>query len=395
MQTKVTIVGGGIIGLSCAYYLQKGGYQVTLIDRGDITGDASFDHAGHVFSMAPAATAGKALRSILNASSLDKDLIRWVMASWRSASKRTMARHILPLNRLLQRSHGLLLDMRDDLGNHFRMEERGCLVLYQTDAGERREIGQAIAAAHLGLTAVMLDGNEVQVMQPRVETKAWGGVFYPMDCQLHPGELIATLKARLIFSGVTFLSNTEVTGFRVQHDRLRAVMTNNGELEADEWVLAAGAGMPELTGKLGIRLLLQPGKSYSMTYPDVAANLSCPATLSERRIALTPMGKDLHIGGTMNLNERAIFKEVKAYFPGLVTNPPEIGQIRRGVNPLSPDGLPYIGRYRLYRNLILAGGHGIFGLSLAAATGNMVEELLFDRGDLADLPFFSPERFCR
>lgn len=415
-NSKVTIIGAGVIGLSCAYYLNKEGYEVTVIDRGEITDGTSFGNAGyvspsHFVPLSSPYIIYKALKWMLNDSSpfyikprLDKDLFRWGMTFWKSARMETMQRNIRPLNDILVLSRELMNPIKDDLGDHFRMEEKGCFMLYKTGATARQEQALAREAAKYNLEAQVYNAREIQQMEPNVEMDVLGGILYPVDCHLHPGDYMAVLKARLAGDGVKFRLNTEILGFETEGKEITAVLTNRGDLPCTHLVLAAGSWLPLLTKMLGIRLLLQAGKGYSMTYENVSNNLCRPAILLERRVAMTPMGRDLRLGGTMEISGinqdilpkrvAAIYEGAKAYYPGLKVSPPAHNSIWHGLRPLSPDGLPYIGRHNKYRNLVLAGGHAMLGLSLSAATGKLVEELLSGKIlSIRTMQAFSPERF--
>jgi len=412
---KVVIVGGGVIGLCCAYYLQQEDHEVTVIESGDITDGTSFGNAGyispsHFMPLASPSIIGQAIVWMLNSSSpfyiqprLDVDLIRWCWAFWRSANNKYMHRSIPPLNEILQLSRKLMNEMRDDLGNHFRMEEKGCLMLYKTASVEKHEIELAHEAAQLGIETSVYNAAEIQAMEPNVEVDVLGGVLYPLDCHLHPGDFMQTLKTRLEAKGAKLQLNTSVTGFKTESGKVSTVITDKGEFECDELVLAAGSWLPQLSRMLKVDLLLQPGKGYSMTYPDVQHNLVHPAILVERRVALTPMGGDLRMGGTMEISGinnkvlpnrvAAIYAGAKEYFPGLTVEPLPMDKVWKGLRPLTPDGLPYIGRHTAYQNLTYAGGHAMLGLSLAAATGKLVEEIISGKKVEMDLAAFSPERF--
>lgn len=416
-QKKVTIIGGGVIGLCCAWYLTKEGHEVTVIDNGDITDGTSFGNAGyvspsHFVPLASPYTIGKALKWMLNSASpfyikpsLDRDLIRWGMAFWRSSRKSTMQRNIPPLNALLHLSRELMNPLREELGDHFRMAEKGCFMLYKTSKGERAEIKFANEALQLGIQANICTANDIQTLEPYITTNVLGGVLYPIDCHLHPGDFMATLKAHLITEGVKFKLQTQVSGFETKGNRVSAVKTRRGEFEVDELILAAGSWLPELCRTLGIGLPLQAGKGYSMTYPDARPNLCHPAILTERRVAMTPMGKDLRLGGTMEISGinhqvqpnrvAAIYASVKEYYPGLQVPAPKIEQVWHGLRPLSPDGLPYIGRHGKYNNLSIAGGHAMLGLSLSAATGKLIAEIVSGQEATVNLKPFDPARFTR
>jgi D-amino-acid dehydrogenase len=353
---------------------------------------------------------GKALKWMLNSSSpffikprLDKELVRWCMAFWHCSGKNYMLRNIPPLNEILQLSRSLMKDMCGDLGNHYRMQEKGCFLLYKTASSEKREWQFALEAEQLGIEARIYNAAEVQQLEPNLQVDVLGGVLYPIDCHLHPGDFMSTLMTRLIANGVRFQLNTKVTGFRTKDRRVLSVITKKGEFICDELILAAGSWLPQLCRMLGIDLLLQPGKGYSMTYYNPRPNLSHPAILVEHRVAMTPMGRDLRIGGTMELSGinhdilphrvNAIYQATKAYFPGLTIEPPNLKDVWCGLRPLTPDGLPYIGRPKGYQNLTLAGGHAMLGLSLAAATGKLIEDMISGKPGKMDLSPFAPERF--
>ena len=415
MGKQITIIGAGVIGLCTAYYLQKEGYEILIIDKGNITDGASFGNAGfispsHFIPLASPAIVGKALRWMLNASSpfyvkpkLDRDLIRWAMTFWKSANVRTMKRNIPPLHEILQLSRRLMDEMKDDLGNGFRMEEKGCLNLYKQVSTGNHEYKLSKEAAGLGVETKILSSREIQQIEPLIAPDMLGGVLYTDDCHLHPGDFMHELEKYLLRKGVQFQLNTTVTGFETKHQKIETVLTDDGVFTCDELIIAAGAWLPELTRKLNVHMLLQAGKGYSMTYLDVKNNLRYPSILLERRVAMTPLGNALRMGGTMEISGinrkilpkrvAAIYNAAKEYYPGLEVGFPEPNRVWRGLRPLSPDGLPYIGRHGAFGNLFLSGGHSMMGLSLAAATGQLTEQILSGKKTAIDMKAFNPERF--
>jgi D-amino-acid dehydrogenase len=415
MGKQVTIIGGGVIGLCCAYYLQKSGHEVSVIERGDITGGTSFGNAGyvspsHFIPLASPGIVAKGLKWMLSASSpfyikprFNADLIRWGMSFYKSANRQTLERNIQPLHQILQLSKELMHDVKEDLGNQFRMAEAGCFMLYKSAATEKHEIELAGQAAALGIETRQLTAAQVQDMEPDLEVNVRGGILYPDDAHLHPGDFMRTLKDHLRSAGVALHLDTEVTEFEKKGDRVTAALTTKGRIPGEEWVVAAGSWMPLVLRQLGVHLLMQAGKGYSITYDNVEKNLHHPAILVDDRTAMTPMGKDLRMGGTMEIsgiNNRilikrveAIFKAAKNYYPGLNVNFPATEKIWSGLRPLSPDGLPYIGRNEKYNNLTIAGGHAMLGLSLAAGTGKLVEEIISRKATSIDITAFNVQRF--
>jgi D-amino-acid dehydrogenase len=415
MSKQVTIIGGGIIGLCCAYYLQKEDYDITVIEKGDITDGTSFGNAGYVSPshFTPLASPGivaQGLRWMLSSTSpfyikprLNLDLIKWLMTFWKQANTQTLHKNIPPLNDLLHLSRELTSDIKNDIGNHFRMAEVGCFMLYKSAATEKHEIELAKEAAELNIATKILSAQEVQAMEPDVQVDVRGGVLYPIDCHLHPGDFMRTLKAHLQKAGVKLQLNTTVIGFEKKGNTVTAVITNQGKFECSQLVLASGSWLPVVSEKLGVSLLLQAGKGYSMTYQNVPHNLRYPAILVDKRVAMTPMGADLRMGGTMEISglnspilekrAQAIYNGAKAYYPDLALDMMPKEKIWYGLRPLTPDGLPYIGHHSKYDNLVIAGGHAMLGVSLAAATGKLVEELVSQKQPSIDIKAFAPERF--
>ncbi len=414
-MSKVIIAGGGVIGLCCAYYAQKAGHEVTLIERGDISSGTSFGNAGYVSPshFVPLASPGiiaKGLQWMLSSSSpfyikprLNLDLIRWGLTFWKQANKQTVEHNVPYLNAILHLSRELQSELKNELGNHFRMEEIGCFMLYKNPATEKHEIELAKEAAALKIDTKILSAQEVQALEPEVEVNVRGGVLYPIDCHLHPGDFMQTLKESLIKMGATLQLNTTITGFEKTGNKVTAVLTDKGKFTGEEIVLATGSWLPIVTEQLGIKIIMQAGKGYSMTFDNMPKNLRYPAILVDDRVAMTPMGRDLRMGGTMEISglhsptlikrAEAIFKAAKSYYPDLQVQFPAPEKIWHGYRPLSPDGLPYIGRHNKYANVTIAGGHAMLGLSLAAATGKLVEEIVGNKKTSIDMEGFKVDRF--
>jgi D-amino-acid dehydrogenase len=411
---KVTVIGGGVIGICCAYYLKKAGHEVRLIDRGDIRSGTSFGNAGyvspsHIIPLASPGIVSKGLRWMLSSTSpfyikprLNLDLIRWCLTFWAKSTHRTVEKNTPPLVELLLLSRELTSQIKNEVGNTFRMEEKGCFMMYKNAGTEKHEIELAEEAAKFGIETRVMNGREVQELEPDVEVNVRGGVLYPIDAHLHPGDFMQTVHGWLEKEGVECMLNTEVTGFEKVGSKVTKVVTNKGAVDVEELVLASGSWLPMVTEQLGIHMLLQAGKGYSMTFENKEKNLHYPAILVDHRVAMTPMGKDLRMGGTMEISglnspkllkrARAIYDAAHLYYPGLEVEFPSEQKIWSGFRPLSPDGLPYIGRHSGYQNLIIAGGHAMLGISLAAATGKLVEELASGSCTSMDIQPFAVER---
>jgi len=412
---KVTIIGGGVVGLCCAYYLNKEGYEVTVIDRNDITDGCSFGNMGyispsHFIPLASPGIVRQGLKWMLSSSSpfyikprLNWELIQWGLAFWKNSNAQKVEENIPHLNNLLQLSRELMNDLKNEFNDSFRMIEKGCWTLYKNEKTADHERHLAEQAITLGLKTQTYSASQVQELEPEVQVDAAGGVLWLDDCHLDSSKLMRTLHLYLQTAGVKFSLNTEVKGFEKANGKINSVITDKEKIKADEIVIANGSWMPAVARMAGIHLLMQPGKGYSVVYENMEKNLRRPAILIEARTAMTPIDRWLRIGGTMELSGHsdnilpkrvtAIYDSVKKYFPSLNILRPEPGKAWYGYRPCTPDGLPYIGKHKKFSNLTFAGGHAMLGVSAAAATGKLINDILGNRPTSIDIFAFDPERF--
>src|SRR6476646_2536810 len=412
---KVTIIGGGVVGLCCAYYLNKEGYEVTVIDRNDITDGCYFGNMGYISPshFIPLATPGivsQGLRWMLSPSSpfyikprLNWELIQWGMTFWKNSNAQKVKESIPHLNNLLQLSRELMNDLKKEFNDSFTMIEKGCWTLYKNEKTADHERHLAEQAMSLGLKTQTYSASQVQELEPEVEVDAAGGVLWLDDCHLDSAKLMKALHHFLQTEGVKFFLNAEVKGFERSNGKINSVITDKQKIDTDEIIIANGSWMPAVARMAGIHLLMQPGKGYSVVYENMEKNLRRPAILIEARTAMTPINRWLRIGGTMELSGHsdnilpkrvtAIYDSVKKYFPSLNISRPEPGKAWYGYRPVTPDGLPYIGKHKKISNLTFAGGHAMLGVSAAAATGKLVNEILGNRPTSIDIFAFDPERF--
>ncbi len=414
---RTVIIGGGIIGLSCAYYLIKEGHEVIVIDNTDMTDGASYGNAGHIVPshFVPLASPGivaQGMRWMLNSSSpfyikprINMDLIRWGFSFWRNANEKTMQQNIPHLHQLLSLSRDLFEDMKNNIGDSFFLKEKGILIVYKTAESEKHEQALAKQAATMGMQSETLSAQQVQDLESSTTIYVKGGIVYKDDAHLHPGLFTESLKNYLLQKGVKIISESAVTGFEKTGNNITAVITEKEKIPADEFILANGAWLPSLAKKLDINILMQAGKGYSITYKNFFPQLQYPAILVDHRVVTTPVGNDLRLAGTMEINSpgspimskrvKAIVESVKKYYPDLDLPLTEKQVPWSGLRPLSPDGLPYVGRHSKFNNLIIAGGHAMLGLSLATGTGKLIQEMIDKRQLSMPINAFGIERFKR
>jgi len=414
---NVTIIGGGVIGLNCAYYLQKKGFQVTVIDKGELKDGCSFGNMGYISPshFVPLASPGiiaQGLKWMLSPSSpfyirprFSLDLLRWGISFWRSATKKHVQFSMPHLNNLLQLTRHLMTDLKEDLAEPFDLTENGCWMLWKNEKTGDHEKHLAEQAEIFGLKTVVVSGKEVQQYETDVEVNVSGGILYLDDCYVNPARFMLALLSHLEKKGVSFWINSPVTGFETANGKITAVLTGMARLQSDEVIVANGSWMGQISKLLGIYIPMQPGKGYSMVYEGLEKNLRYPSILVDDRTATTPIKDWLRIGGTMELsghNGRILPKRVmsihqafKKYYPSMNLPEPEIARAWYGYRPVSPDGMPYIGRHPAFSNLSFAGGHAMLGVSTAAGTGKLIEEIICQKQPSFPIYAFDPARFHR
>lgn len=416
-MASVGIVGGGIIGLSSAYYLRKAGFEVTILDQGGLENGCSFGNAGmivpsHFIPLAAPGMVAKGIRWMFDSQSpfyvrprLNRELFNWGLKFYRHANRRHVERSMPALSALSKFSKLQFRELASSLPFDFGYQERGLLMLYQEEAVEKEERETAHQAARLGIEAKVLNPSEVQALEPDVRVSARGGVYYPGDAHLIPGTLVHLLIQHLGDAGVRIKKNTCVLSAVREKNIIKAVHSTHGEFAADHWVLAAGSWSGGMASAFGLTLPMQAGKGYSFTLKDVAKNTRIPTIFLEARVAVTPMGRDLRFGGTLeitgidhsvNMNRvRGIVNSIGRYYPDMKVELPSPEKVWHGLRPCSPDGLPYIGRSRRFSNLVVATGHAMMGLSLGPGTGKLVSSILEEKVPDVDLAMFDPDRFAR
>jgi D-amino-acid dehydrogenase len=412
---KAIIIGGGIVGLSSAYYLKESGWDVTLIDKTDLTDSCSYGNLGmivpsHFVPLASPGIVAQGIKWMFNSKSpfYVKPALSWRMANWgikfiQHASKKNVEHSAPYLRDLNLFSNNLYKELAAQPGFDFALEQKGIIMYYKTDKVGEEEIHLAEKARGLGLDAEVLTAQQAQALEPGVQMDIAGAVHYHCDAHLYPNKLMEQLIQCVTGNGGVIKTNCAVTGIDVQHGSIKKVHTDNESFSADVFVITGGSWLPELSKMAGINIPLMPGKGYSITQNNPVKKLNIPAILCEARVAITPMDGRMRYGGTMeiaginntiNINRvKGIIESVPKYFPGLQVALPAAKDIWYGFRPCSPDGLPYIGPSKKIKNLIIAGGHSMMGLSLGPATGKLVAEYANDEALSVKADAFNPERF--
>lgn len=414
MSKKVVIIGGGIIGLCSAYYLQKENHEVVVVDKSDFSSGASYVNAGiitpsHIIPLAAPGMITKGIKWMFNSSSpfyvkprLNIDFLEWSWLFKKSATKQKVITAIPVIRDINLLSRSLYEEMKSERALDFFYEHKGLLMLYKTEKAGEDEWNTGKKAIECGLKVANLSQDELRKLEPSVDNSIKGAVHYLSDAHMSPSEFMRQMKSYLVNKGVVFKSGTEVKSFNVKSNSIESIKTKDEEIHFDELVVASGSWTQNLLKELQLKVPIQAGKGYRIDVQK-ETNITIPSILLEAKVAVTPMDGYTRFAGTMEIgginhiiNPKrvdAITKAATNYYSDLeISNEAKLAA-DCGLRPCSPDGLPYIGRVSSFINLTVAAGHAMMGWSLGPATGKLVSEIISDNKTSIDITPFRVERF--
>jgi len=420
IKTDILIIGGGSIGLNCAYALLQSGRSVTLLDAAEIGAGSSSGNAGHIVPshIIPLAAPGvipAALKWLLDPAnspfglkiSADPAYLRWLMQFAAACTEENVRRAIPAFKALGLLSAGKFSEIIAAENFDCAYAPIGLLFLYQTEAAFAGGKHEAEILQQNGLPAEILNREAVHAREPLARASVLGGVHFTGDASLHPAEFLRLLRQRVLALGADLRPNTPVTGFETQNGKITRVHTPAEEFEAALVILAAGAWSPAVARGLGLTLPIQPARGYSLTAKAPSVLPRQALLLGERKVAITPLRgasplkNRLRFTGRLEIGKMsttpnprwlaAIERAAREYLQ--LDEKLEIEETWAGLRPTTPDGLPIIGFAPRRANLILATGHAMLGLSLGPGTGAVVAALANGRAPAFDLRPFAAQRF--
>ena len=413
MSKEVIVIGGGIIGLCSAYYLHKAGHQVTVVDQSNMDSGASYVNAGylspsHIIPLSAPGVVKTGLKWMFNPSSplyikprLDREFLKWTWAFNKSCSTKHVNKAIPVIKDITVLSQELYDAIKQEEQFSFHLDKKGLLMLCQTEEMLTQEIEVAELAKQNGLDVKELNLSELKVLEPLVNFNVKGAVHFKCDSHMTPHEFMKDMKSFLKQQGVTFNTNEKVEDVEISNGKISTIITDKQSYIADEFVLATGSWSSILSKKIGIELLVQAGKGYRIN-SNRDTGISIPSILAEAKVAITPMNGFTRFAGTMEIaginhdinkvRVEAIANAVTNYYPEIKLTSEEKKDVAVGLRPVSPDGLPYIGKSKKCDNLTIATGHAMLGWSMGTATGKLVSEIVSNTKTSLRLDAFHPDR---
>lgn len=412
-KTDVVILGGGVVGIACAYFLNRAGLSVQVLERGKVGQGASLANCGlitpsHALPLPGPGKLAKALKSIFNDSAslhirprIDPELLGWLLAFSRNCDSRRVTEIAAARAALLSSSRDLTEKLVRVENLDCQFEDSGLMAACVREEG-MGELEQMVALhQELDIEANMLDADGLREAEPSLRSRVIGGAWFPRDAVLRPDRFTAELNWACHKKDVQVQEDCEIKAINNDGKALESVFTNRGMYEAKHFIVAAGAWTPVLLKSLKLKIPIQAGMGYTLTTrrPDPCPRF--PLLLHDHGIAVSPFEDSYRIGGTMEfagLDAAPNNKRFLALIDGArkyLTEPLGAGEPEKwhGYRPMTPDDLPLIGWVPRFGNLCMAAGHNMMGMSMAAATGRLVAELVTGRQTHIDAKPFSPARF--
>lgn len=397
----VLVLGGGVIGVSSAWYLSRAGYEVTVVDREPGPAlETSFANAGQISPgyAAPWAAPGvplKALKWLFSRHAplvikpgLDPRQYVWLLQMLRNCTAARYAINKARMLRLARYSTECLNELADELKLDYEGRKLGTLQLFRTPS-QLDDAGRDVAVLkQYGVPYELLGRTGIVEAEPAlagVVDGFAGALRLPGDqtgdCELFTRQLAGHAQA----AGVAFRFNATVESLEASGDRITGARID-GKLEhADRYVLALGSYTPKLLAPIGVRLPLYPLKGYSLTVPITDPAMAPTSTVLDEtyKVAVTRFNQRIRVGGTaessgfdlsMPLRRRVMLERVVA---GLYPHggDPAQGEFWAGLRPATPDGTPMVGGTH-FRNLYLNTGHGTLGWTMACGSGRYLADLM-------------------
>lgn len=401
---KVLVLGGGVIGVTTAWYLAQAGHEVELVERRSGPAlETSFANAGEISPgySSPWAGPGVPLKAIkwllmrhgplVLRPKFDPQMWAWLLSMLRNCTSARYARNKSRMVPLAEYSRDLLRQLRADTGISYDERSLGTLQLFRTQQQLDGVAGDVAVLDRIGVSYEVLGPEGCVAAEPALTYAAGkfvGGLRLPGDetgdCQMFTERLSELCAER----GVRFRFGTEIWGIQEEGSRATGILTSAGCLKADAYVVALGSYSPLLLRQVGIRIPVYPVKGYSLTVPVTNPEAAPVSTVMDEtyKIAITRLGSRIRVGGTAEISgydmrldpsrRAALEHSVTDLFPfgGAV------GQASSwcGLRPMTPDGPPLIGPTRL-ANLHVNTGHGTLGWTMACGSARVLADLVSER----------------
>lgn len=401
MKRDVIIIGGGIIGLTCAYFLKNSGREVTVIDEGDITDCTSFGNAGllSAFDKTPLSYPGvvaETLKLMLKGESpakihptMDLKLYKWLLKFVKSANDERLKRTLMLFERFGQISLDYYHDMQENVGLDLDFNHDGMLSVFTEQKSFDKKIAKYSEADDSRFE--LIDKTKIKEYIPIIKDDVKGAILFKKNARFDPKRVMNELKRHLESIGVEFILNEKIVDMKLGNKKIKEISSKTNSYEAETFIMSTGY-QTLLAKKRGKELMMTPAKGYSITF-DMPNELrpKVSTMFADLFIVMTPRRDNVRITSKLELGSTDT-NVVKAQIESIKNNlrkytiPFEMKNEKEwcGFRPLTPNDMPLIGRDEEYSNLIYAMGLGWLGMTFAPAIGEIIRDMVVNEEDNKD-----------
>ncbi|MDZ4047855.1 MAG: FAD-dependent oxidoreductase [Pseudoxanthomonas sp.] len=409
----VLIIGGGAIGLATALALLDAGRGVRILEAGAVGGGASHGNCGtitpsHAPPLAAPGVVAQALRWMFTPDAplylkprVDPALWHWLLRfavrcnprDWRQSTQARAA--------LLNDARARLADWVSRYGLQCEFEEEGLDYVFRDPRRFQQYVDESVVLKTFGIATQVFGGTDYEREEPAMLPGVAGAIRFPGDARLRPDRYVAELARVVRERGGVIEEQCRVDRLEPMSDGVR-LATSQGERKGGDAVIALGAWTPAFARRLGIRAPIQPGKGYSITYSRPARVPRHPMVLKDRSVCVTVWGSGFRLGSTMEFSGHddtlnatrlaALERGAREFLREPVGA--EVHERWCGWRPMTWDDLPLLGRAPGQRKVWIAAGHGMLGISMSTATGQLMADLMTGRPPAFDPSPYRPERFA-
>lgn len=411
---SIIIVGGGVIGLACAHYLQEAGKMVKIIEEGSLAGACSSGNCGyicpsHVLPLTEPSAIWTAVKSLFNPKaafrirpSLRPAFWNWMLQFLLRCHHGQVLKGGRALQPLLESSAREYNSLLENTLSGCDWEKNGLLYVFKNSSELEQFAGiDRFITEQFGIAAQRIGGSDLPEMDPALKPGLAGAFHYPDDTSLRPDLLNARWIDHLQHRGVELIDQCSLTGLHPSGATIQSIETTRGTMEADQFVFATGAWSSRLAQFLECRIPVEPGKGYSVTMPRPPICPTYPMLFPEKKVGVSPFKEGYRLGSMMEFSGfdstipahriEQLRQSAEDFLVEPYTDP--ILEIWYGWRPMTWDSLPIIGQVPRMENGFLATGHNMLGLAMATGTGRLVAELVQGIDTHIDPEPYSPKRF--
>lgn len=409
----VLIIGGGAIGLATALALLEAGRGVRILEAGAVGGGASHGNCGtitpsHAPPLAAPGVVAQALRWMFTPDAplylkprVDPALWHWLLRFAARCNPRDWRQSTQARAALLNDARARLADWVSRYGLQCEFEEEGLDYVFRDPRKFQQYVDESVVLKTFGIATQVFGGTDYEREEPAMLPGVAGAIRFPGDARLRPDRYVAELARVVRERGGVIEEQCRVDRLEPTSDGVR-LATSQGERKGGDAVIALGAWTPAFARRLGIRAPIQPGKGYSITYSRPARVPRHPMVLKDRSVCVTVWGSGFRLGSTMEFSGHddtlnatrlaALERGAREFLREPVGA--EVHERWCGWRPMTWDDLPLLGRAPGQRKVWIAAGHGMLGISMSTATGQLMADLMTGRPPAFDPSPYRPERFA-